>query len=239
MTDIAHLFVTPLNRSNRRVIEIIRAALRKLGIVDASRPLTADEARDGLDDLNGILEQWSTESLNVYRVGQISFQTITNQTTYNIGPGEYIDAERPASVEECTDVSYPMSPIEVVEYSSALQVSGRVLSYDPAFPTAFIYLGWQPQGEYLSLTVNQELQRYESTTEEHGLPPGYERPLVLALALAMAPDYDVVPGANLVSQAAAAKRTIRNLSARLRVRPAKTGLGRINRGYPTSFIRGL
>ena len=239
MTDIAHLFVTPLDRSNRKVIDIIRGAMRKLGIVDASRPLTADEARDGLDDLNGLLEQWSLESLNVYRQGTIRFTTLTNQTTYNIGPGEYIDAERPATVLECVDVNYPQAMIEVVEFSNELQVQGRVISYDPAFPTAFLYLGWQPQGEVLSLTVNQELQRYESTTEPHGLPPGFEFPLTLALSLAMAPDYDVIPGDSLVSQARAAKRTLRNQAARLRISYAKTGIGRINRGYPTSFIRGL
>ena len=239
MTDVAYFFNTPGSRAQRPVIEIIRGALRKLGIVDTSRPLTADEAKDGLDDLNGILEQWSLESLNVYRVGEIRFQTIMNQTTYKIGPGEYIDAERPASIEECTDVSSPTIPIEVVEYASELQVSGRVLSYDPAFPSAYIYLGWYPQGESLSLIVNQELRRYETTNEAHGLPPGYERPLTLALAVAMASDYDVNPGPALISQAAASKRTLRNLSARLRVRPGKTGIGRINRGYPTSIIRGV
>lgn len=239
MTDIAHLFVTPLDRSNRTVLDIIRGAMRKLGIVDASRPLTADEARDGLDDLNGILEQWSLESLNVYRVGTIRFQTILNQTTYNIGPGEYIDAERPATVEGCVDVSMPTIPVEVVEFSNELEVSGRVISYDPAFPTAFLYLGWAPQGEWLSLTVNQELQRYESTNEAHGLPPGFEWPLTLALAVAMAPDYDVIPGNALMSQVKASKRTLRNQASRLRTKYAKTGIGRINRGYPTSISRGV
>ncbi len=239
MSDLAFFFHSPLNRSQQTVGEIIRDAMRKLGIVDATRPITADEIRDGLNDLNGILEQWSLESLNVYRVGDISFPTIVGQSVYRIGPGEYIAADRPASVEAAYDNDNPGLNIEVIEYPISGEIQGRVLAYDPAFPSGFLNFGWAPQGERITLKVSQELQRYETSTEPHGLPPGYAWPLTLALALAIAPDYDVIPGPALEKAAATAKKTLRTISSRLRAQPLRTGIGRINRGFPTNYIRGV
>lgn len=239
MADLAFFFHSPLTRSQQTVGELIRDAMRKLGVVDATRPITADEVRDGLNDLNGILEQWSLESLNVFRIGDIVFPTVSGQQVYRIGPGEEINAERPATIEGATDLDNPNLLIETVEYAMYGEVLGRIITYDPAFPAGFISLGWVPQGERLAIKVSQELQRYETATEPHGLPPGYAWPLTLALAIAIAPDYDVIPGPALEKQAATAKKTLRTIASRLRVQPIKTGIGRINRGFPTNYIRGV
>ena len=183
MADISHFFHTPLTRSQRTVNDIITRSMQKIGVIDASRAIAANEAHDGLEELNGILEQWSMESLNVFRVGEIRFPTISGQIEYRIGPGEYIDAERPNWVHGATINGDIHQPIEVNQFSPPSPVVGYVISYDPAFPAGFLTLGWTPSGEEVVLRVDQELQRYETVQEPHGLPPGYARPLELALLL--------------------------------------------------------
>lgn len=228
MSDLAFFFNTPLDRSQRTVLDIASAAMQKIGAIDASRPLTANEARDCLDEINGLLEQWSMESLNVYRVGDIRFVTASGQTEYKIGPGEYIDAERPAWIWNAVRSTEPTNTLEVRNYSPVEPPNGYVLNYDPGFPVGTITLGWTPTGEEIALRVDQQLRRYESVSETHGLPPGYERPLTLALAIALSPAYDQTPSQTLMREASIAKATLRKNAAKLRIKPLTTGIGYIN-----------
>jgi hypothetical protein len=228
MADLAFFQPTPLVRSEASVLSIIKQALTKIGVIDASRSLTDDEAVDGLEELNGILEQWSMESLNVFRVGDIRFMTIAGQKEYRIGPGEYIDAERPHSILTIRTSTTSNELIEVQEYSPRRPLSGREAGYDPAYPAGYITLGWPPTGEQLIMQVNQELRRYAQVSDPHGLPPGYVRPLVLALAVELAPSFDITPAPAIITSMLAAKSTLRKNASRLRLTPLTTGIARVN-----------
>jgi hypothetical protein len=67
-------------------IEIISAALKDIGALEAGETPTPEASQDALFMLNGIIEQWSNENQMVFNVTEIIFTLISGQVQYTIGP---------------------------------------------------------------------------------------------------------------------------------------------------------
>ena len=67
-------------------IDIITRAMKDIGAVAAGEVPTADEAQDGLDMLNDMIDQWSTESMMVFYRTEMVFNTVQNTVQYTLGP---------------------------------------------------------------------------------------------------------------------------------------------------------
>lgn len=79
-------------------IDIITRAMKDIGAVAAGEVPTADEAQDGLDLLNGMIDQWSNESMMVFYRTEIVFNTVQNTVQYTLGPGGSVGATFVGSV---------------------------------------------------------------------------------------------------------------------------------------------
>src|SRR3954470_13605146 len=78
-------------------LDVITAALKRLGVISGIETPSADLARDGLDRLNGLLESWLTESLVVYARSRVVQPMTVGKASYTIGiPGGDILQPRPA-----------------------------------------------------------------------------------------------------------------------------------------------
>lgn len=215
MSAQAYFVFTPPSRAALPVSHLIRRAFEKIQIADSSRELSAEEERTGLNALNEILEQWSENGLLVYRSAYLTFQSISGQRVYRIGIGEYIDVERPSSIHTVTvdDVEF-----EVVNYTP----SGVQVQYDPAFPVGVLTFGFEVSGQNVTIRVDQPLRRYESGGEAHGLPPGYERAVILQLACDLAPEFGQSVSPDLLEQRRSAVKVLRDRAQRLVIKPIQT-----------------
>lgn len=72
--------------------DIITRALKDIGALAAGEVPTADEAQDGLDMLNDMIDQWSNESMMVFYRTEIVFNTVQNTVQYTLGPGGSVGA---------------------------------------------------------------------------------------------------------------------------------------------------
>ena len=72
--------------------DIISRALKDIGALEAGETPTADAAQDAFDMLNGMIDQWSNESMMVYYKNEIIFPIVPGQTQYTIGPTGEIGA---------------------------------------------------------------------------------------------------------------------------------------------------
>jgi len=65
----------------------ITRAMRKLGAIDPGRGPTGNEAQDGLDDLNQVLESWTRKRRLVWaeQITRVTFPS--SKQSYTIGPG--------------------------------------------------------------------------------------------------------------------------------------------------------
>ena len=79
-------------------IDIITRAMKDIGAVAAGEVPTADEAQDGLDMLNSMIDQWSNESMMVFYRTEIVFNTVQNTVQYTLGPGGSVGATFVGSV---------------------------------------------------------------------------------------------------------------------------------------------
>ena len=79
-------------------IDIITRAMKDIGAVAAGEVPTADEAQDGFDMLNDMLDQWSNEDMMVFYKTEIVFPIVPGQTQYTIGPGGQIGANFVGSI---------------------------------------------------------------------------------------------------------------------------------------------
>ena len=67
-------------------LDIITRAMKDIGALAAGEVPTADEAQDGLDLLNDMIDQWSNESMMVFYRTEIVFNTVQNTVQYTLGP---------------------------------------------------------------------------------------------------------------------------------------------------------
>ena len=79
-------------------IDIITRAMKDIGAVAAGEVPTADEAQDGLDMLNDMIDQWSNESMMVFYRTEIVFNTTQNTVQYTLGPGGSVGATFTGSI---------------------------------------------------------------------------------------------------------------------------------------------
>src|SRR4051812_40459978 len=84
----------------RTALQLIRDALGLTNAVGVDQTLTADETSDCLRVLNDLIEDWSTQNLAVYGLGDQTFNTIANQATYTVGAGADWVTNRPVRINE-------------------------------------------------------------------------------------------------------------------------------------------
>lgn len=79
-------------------IDLIAQALRAIGALAGGEPVDASTAKDSLDLLNQMLDQWSNEHLMVYYQTEIIHQLTGGIFQYTIGPAGSINASFTGSI---------------------------------------------------------------------------------------------------------------------------------------------
>lgn len=170
------------------VSKLIDLALKQLGIIAAGENANANEVADAVDSLRCLLAQWATDRLYIYKV-----QPITLNLT---GAGTYVLSQEIQSV--CDIAKLDDEPINLIR---DLNNTG---AYRPV-----IYIEQLPYWSFQVLVDAKklELKTYVLPTtlnaqDEIELPTKYERPLILSLALEIAPMFGTDPSALLLKNQA-------------------------------------
>ena len=82
--------------------DIITRAMKDIGAVAAGEVPTPEEAQDGFDLLNDMLDQWSNENMMVFYKTEIIFPVVQNQIQYTIGPGGQVGSTFTGSISGTT-----------------------------------------------------------------------------------------------------------------------------------------
>ncbi|WP_336043637.1 hypothetical protein [Acinetobacter junii] len=170
------------------VSKLIDLALKQLGILAAGENANANEVADAVDSLRGLLAQWATERLYVYKVQPITIN-LTGVGTYTLSQ----------EIQALSDIALlDDAPINLIR---DLNNTGN---YIPV-----IYTEKLPYWSFKVLVDAKklELKTYVLPTtldaqDEIELPTKYERPLILSLALEIAPMFGVEPSGLLLKNQA-------------------------------------
>lgn len=229
--------------------QIIKRALRLLGVLAADTPLQGEMLPDGLESFNDMLDAWNIEKLMIPALSRQTFALVVGQGQYQIGAGggQDFDAERPVHLEQgqvfltggtlgLLEVELDAMPLE--EYGRILNknidsIPGRFF-YNPGVQYGTIYLDPLPSSPFTLILWLESLFAQIAMAAINTaviIPPAYKNALVYNLAIEMAPEYEVTPSDIVASRATKYKADIKRLNQRdLTIQGDPAVAGEIRRG---------
>lgn len=166
------------------VTKIIESALKKIGILAAGENAEANELVDAIDALRGLLSQWATKRLFVHKVDQI---TINLNGSAKISPNDIDTPDYKAAISSIIERALLDSEhVDIVRDINTTKDNAKVTYSVNGEVWTFFGDG---QLSFKALTMPYNI----APGDELQLPPSYERPLILALAIELATMFGVEP----------------------------------------------
>lgn len=205
-------------------IDLIKTAMRKKGILAEGETPTGQQATDGLNALNDVLETWSTQSYAVWGGLPEVFTTVAGQSTYSIGPAGNWNTDRPVFLSAMfvtwQGADFPITEWTLPEYmgvgikSVASQIPERFVFVNDA-PLARVILYPTPSAAVpITIDTPRLLTQVPNIATVMTLPPGYARALQYAVAEEIGMEYG-----SPIDLSAAARSTLALIKRANRVSP--------------------
>lgn len=204
---------------------IIESSLRKIGALTKFDDLSADEAVDGLESLNQMLDSWSTDGLIVFARSWEVFNLTGGDGEYTIGSGADFNTTRPNHIIEAfvrsDTTDYPLEIITEEDYYKKIvdkssQGIPDYLCYDTAFPNGRIRLWPVPSSSLALHLLSEKPFSAYALDDTVSLPPGYEMAIIYNLAIIQAPEYGQPASGDIVGIAMESLGSIKRNNARNR-----------------------
>jgi hypothetical protein len=186
--------------------DLITGALRTIGQYAPGETLSADDANDAIDALNGLLDVLSNESLAVYNNNENIITLTPGKLSYTVGSGGDINIQRPLRITQAYtrltgtngSIDFPCELVETNQYTSIGYKNQpgpwpKMAYYNASFPLATLYFWPVPSGSYEFHFWTDMLLQSVNLTTQLTLPQGYYLYLQFALAEIMATKYGMEP----------------------------------------------
>lgn len=194
---------------------LVAEALRELGIADPIDPLSGEDQQYALRMANRVLDAWRAQSLTISGITRSVYSLSASTQSYTIGSGGTFDQDWPEEI-----VSWSIIPDDSADdpreiemgrpYTADEWQSIDVKSLEGSRPTAMWYdrnfvtsgasagLGqlhfWPiPDGSTVDVVLYQRIPDISSivAATSYTFRPAFEMALILALAVRLAPSYEV------------------------------------------------
>jgi hypothetical protein len=195
---------------------LIQGALKHLKVLDPIETIEPEDAADGLDTLNDMVDAWAVDSLYVLATQKVS-ATFSGQSA-TIGIGGTFNTALPVRINHAffrrNDEDRELHVVDGARYDA---IALKSLSNE--FPTVLYYRRTLPLGAiavwpvpglttyFLDVAIN--LSEFAALDTVYDVGPGYRNALKLALAEQLAPLYEKPVGADLRRNIARAKRSLK------------------------------
>lgn len=210
--------------------ELITGSLRLINVVQSAEVPTADDMDVSFAALNNMLDNWSTERLNIFSMNYYDFLFDPGVFKYTLGPGGTWNITRPMELMNMyvnyASINIGMQPIDIpMERLTWEQYSSiGVKNVQSMFPTKFYDDGNNPLRTVyvwpVPLTIQtarlwlwQPLIDPSSIDDPVNFPKGYERALRFALAVELAPEFGKAVPDTVRKIARTSKSTIKRLNS--------------------------
>lgn len=202
--------------------DMIKRSMRLIGALGQSESPTADEANDGLDALNTMLDSWSIERLFVYQIKQENFTWTGGQSSRTIGSGGNFATTRPNKLENgftrIDNVDYPYIVVDKEHYDRIPDKTTQ-----STYPDVIYYQQENPIGTLFAYPIPstsvdfyinswKPLQSFVALTTDIALPAGYQRAIEFNLAEEFGPEFGLPVPAWVSDKARESKGAIKRLN---------------------------
>jgi len=205
--------------------DLIKQALRNIGVTDSGEEPSGDELSDSLLIAQQMIDDWSNERLLVPAVTHETFavNTVGAKATYTFGTGGDLNSARPLKVVDIRikDASGAESPVDVVGLSQWASISPKntvarpsYAYFEPAYPLAKIYFTSILEADTSIVIVSHKpLTALPALTESTAYPPGYDRCIRLNLEVELAIAFERPFNAVTSKLASSAKKKIKRINS--------------------------
>lgn len=202
--------------------DLIKGSLRDIGVLATGENPSSEEANDGLELLNQLLDSWSNERLIIYNIVRETFTLVANTQSYTIGSGATFNTSRPQKIENALikdgDIEYPVNVVGLDEWAAITDKTTSsdlplTLYCEGSYPNDTIYL-WPVPSEANTLVLHswKPLTQLSGLSTSLSLPPGYERALRSNLAIELCPQFGKEPSGVLMKIAMESKANIKRMN---------------------------
>ena len=157
--------------------DVVRGALRLIGVVTPIEPPSAEESADGLSAMNQMLASWAASRYTSASVPQTSFALTSGVASYTIGSGGAINTTRPTTIYQAHitqgGIDYPLRVVALGEYEAIPDKSTtgsipEVMAIRPGYPMSTLHLYPAP-GSGCTLVMDKLRRRliWRCTTRCH------------------------------------------------------------------------
>ena len=222
--------------------DVISAALKKIGVLATGQAVEAEDAADGLSELNRMIDSWSAAGMPIFYVTPETFNLVAGTSSYAIGPAGAFVTSRPiaiigAFIRDINGHDYPVQIRPISEYwplgDKSTQSRPKYLYYDTTYPLGTIYVYYTPDdAEAIHLFSRKALDGLAALATDVSFPEGYERAFIYNLAVELAPNYGrkIPPLVAFNAQQSLGVLNSRNLAGS--IAPARVGVpGVVGRAY--------
>jgi len=207
------------------VSDIIDDALFYIGAYGPGETVSSDDQTFGLRCVNRALDSWSAEKLSPVGIKNATY-ALSGAASYTFGPAKtWAATARPIKIKAASTIAANgverAARIVTAEEWAAIPDKTRVglfvdgLLYDDGYPTGNIYVTPKPAAGNCSLWTYEAITQFVNLTDAVSLPPGFERPLVLMLAMELCLPFSRPIPDGLPQLGQAAKLTIQALAAEI------------------------
>ncbi|SRR6266550_168973 len=206
--------------------DLVTLAYQEANMISAEEVLSNDDAQFGLNKLNGILDEWSTDKFYVYNVDTNRYQITPNHQPHLIGPGliapDFAAAQRPMRIENASviltgqDVGSPIGIQDDDWWAMQALKSQKAtiptdLYYSPNVPNGQIFLWPIPTvANLLELQIWVLVSQIANLQVNLVLAPGYQNAMTLTLAEGLESSLGFPPTASLISRAQRARTKVQS-----------------------------
>lgn len=209
------------------VAELIRGALRTLGVLASEETPKAAEEADALVTLNDMLDSWAGERLALFATLRSEYELTPNEEPHEIGVGAgNFAVTQPVRVDRASIVPLGATaaerPLQLLSDGEWQNTQGKTspgmpvsLWVESAYPVMKLHLNPIPNAAHtLVLYTWQQLGRFASPAANFDFPPGYARAIRFNLAVDLAPEYGKSLSAEAARIAEESKSTLKHLNHR-------------------------
>jgi hypothetical protein len=215
-------------------LSMITRAMRLAGVIGKGETLDDDEAQDGLEALQGMIDSWNIERLYVYYIVQEALTLVANQQTYTMGSGGDLSTTRPTQIDDScftrfNGTDFPLRLIDKQAFDAipVKTVTSNVpmwLFADMQYPLVSLNLYPVPNAAGTAYIQSwRQLQAFTALTDVLALPPGYKRAIEYSLAEEYGPEFGVEIPKKVQQIATKARANLKRLNSPKNVMRSEIG----------------
>lgn len=184
--------------------DIIKRALRLIGVLAQGETPTADQVTEAAAALNGLVKAWQADGMPLWAITQKQLTLIAGQSTYTVSNPKPLKVYQAWNHNTVSNVDVPMRVLTKQEYNilgNKTSTGNPIQVYfDPRRDDSKLYVFPVPTATEAASNVIQYVcqipfEDFDASTDNPDFPQEWYDAITYGLATRLAPEYGV-PGAD-------------------------------------------